>query len=153
MRCPHRPQHTHNLVGGQHIYTYLHSHICTNAQYPHTHNDCRWDRHRWNTQLSLSHRAAVGGPALHVSHSGISVALSQSKIVFTGLSPQRSDIAASNTAADERVNPKQGRALNDTVKKLIEGVLFTTGEGLSKSQQQQKTCKVQYPGSDIWRRW
>lgn len=50
------------------------------------------------TQLSLSPRGAVGGPALHVSHSGISVTLSQSKIVFMGLSLQRSDIAASNTA-------------------------------------------------------
>lgn len=61
------------------------------------------------THKSLLHRAAVGGPALHVSHSGISVALSQSKIVFTGLSPQRSDVTASNTAACELVNTKAMR--------------------------------------------
>lgn len=63
------------------------------------------------THKSLLQRAAVGGPALHVSHSGISVALSQSKIVFTGLSPQRSDVTASNIAATERVNKK---AMRDT---------------------------------------
>ncbi len=58
------------------------------------------------THNSLSHRAAVGGPALHVSHSGISVALSQSKIVFMGLSPQQSDITVSNTAAHKCVDAK-----------------------------------------------
>lgn len=59
-----------------------------------------------HTTLSLLYRAAVGGSALHVSHSGISVALSQSKIVRSALSPKRSDVTALNTVAHECVKMK-----------------------------------------------
>lgn len=87
--CPHSPRHTHNLVGG----TYLLSHRRTHT---HTHSDCRWDERRWSSQLP------VGGPALHVSHSGISVALRQSQIVLSRPSPRRSLVTASNTGSGEQ---------------------------------------------------
>lgn len=79
-----------------HIYTHTYvkvHNICT-----HTITVGGIDTDETHTPLHAhTHTKQVGGPALHVSHSGISVALSQSKIVFMGLSPQRSDITASNS--------------------------------------------------------
>lgn len=95
----HKALGTHITQWEQHIYTlFTHTHVQMHDIYTLTHNICRWNRHRWITQLSLTHThthgGGVGGPALHVPHSGISVSLSQSEIVSTGLSPERSGFAA-----------------------------------------------------------
>lgn len=85
MSCPHRPEHTHNLVGRTYLLIFTLTHVYKWPSSAHTTTVGGTDSDE--TQLSLWHGAAVGGPALHVSHSGISVALSQSKIVFMGLLP------------------------------------------------------------------